>query len=107
MLADDDGVGAVGGRSVAGDAPPLALAPERVRRCDFGGRRLLLVVFAMPLLCTVLFGKGGSTPIACGAAMAFRLTVRSFAAARHAKCSTCWQALCYQNDDTETLARVR
>lgn len=54
MLADDDGVGAVGGRSVAGGVPLLALAPERVRRCDFGGRRLPLAVFAMPVLCTAL-----------------------------------------------------
>lgn len=47
MLADDEGAGAVGGRSGAGRVPLLALAPERVRRCDFGGRRLSLLVFAM------------------------------------------------------------
>ena len=84
MLADDDGVGAVGGRSVAGDVPLLVLAPECVRRCDFGGRRLPLVVFAIPVLCTVLFGKGGSRQPSAwlwhGHGISFDCSFRSFAA---------------------------
>lgn len=43
MTEDDDGAGAVGGRSV----PLFASVSERLRRCDFGGRRLPLLVFVM------------------------------------------------------------
>ena len=55
MLADDDGVGAVGGRSAGGGVPLLVSAPESLRRCDFGGRRPPLLVFAMPVLCFAMF----------------------------------------------------
>ena len=95
MLADDEGAGAVGGRSGAGGVPLLALAPERVRRCDFGGRRLSLLVFAMLVLCAAsrkgeLLRSAGHRPdgfifTVCDAA--FRVSLAT--------------GPLYQNDETE------